>query len=235
MKAYLAFRLKGTTTFLPIGNAPAFVYEPEVENTEHFSSQVGPKVKDADIVLQVGANLSLTLDEITAQNIALVVNGTIGSLIQPAVSEAVVNVGAVISEQVIDIGSLNVTDISFVDNNDVTLVENVDYKVISHESGIYVFTASQNGVVATVTAGAIEESEKRSIISILSAPEGIEGEFMVVGTGTGRRLKGTGIYANLKSASGLGLISEDISQIELTGSVLRQPGPYPFGKFEQTN
>src|SRR5262245_7876292 len=74
--------LKGKLYFTPsgvteraLGNAPVFQLSPEIERLDHFSSQVGVKAKDRSIILEKQLKANITLDEITAENLALALLG----------------------------------------------------------------------------------------------------------------------------------------------------------------
>ena len=54
-----------------LGNAPAFTFNIAIEELDHFSSRGGLKVKDKSIISQVTPGCAFTLDEITADNLAL--------------------------------------------------------------------------------------------------------------------------------------------------------------------
>ena len=58
-KGIVTFKEEGGSTFVDLGNAPAFVYTPTVEKVEHFSSREGVKVKDFTAITQVGATVKL--------------------------------------------------------------------------------------------------------------------------------------------------------------------------------
>jgi hypothetical protein len=78
-KGVVSFKEDGGSTFLDLGNAPSFVWTPTVAKKEHFTSREGVKVKDFTAVVQVGATIKFTLDEINAPNIALFTLGTSGT------------------------------------------------------------------------------------------------------------------------------------------------------------
>jgi hypothetical protein len=68
---------KGNVYFTPtggieehIGNVPAVRLEPKIEKKEHFSSMQGIQEKDDEIIVRKSATLTLTLDEITLENLA---------------------------------------------------------------------------------------------------------------------------------------------------------------------
>jgi hypothetical protein len=69
-KGIVSFKEVGGSTFTDLGNAPSFVYTPNVEKKEHFSSREGIMTKDFTAITQVGATIKVTLDEITPQNLA---------------------------------------------------------------------------------------------------------------------------------------------------------------------
>jgi hypothetical protein len=69
-KGIVSFKEAGGSTFTDLGNAPSFVYSPNVEKKEHFSSREGIMTKDFTAITQVGATITFTLDEITGYNLA---------------------------------------------------------------------------------------------------------------------------------------------------------------------
>src|SRR5580765_685836 len=69
-KGIVSFKEAGASTYTDLGNAPSFVYTPNVEKKEHFSSREGIKTKDFTAITQVGATIKLSLDEITALNLS---------------------------------------------------------------------------------------------------------------------------------------------------------------------
>lgn len=85
-KGIVSFKETGTSTFVDLGNSPSFVYTPAVTKKEHFSSREGIKTKDFTAVTEIGATVKVTLDEITAENLAmfalgdLSMSGTTGTI-----------------------------------------------------------------------------------------------------------------------------------------------------------
>src|SRR4029077_5066185 len=78
-KGIVTFKETGASTFVDLGNAPSFVYTPNVEKKEHFSSREGIKTTDFTAVTSIGATIKVTLDEITADNLAMFALGTLTS------------------------------------------------------------------------------------------------------------------------------------------------------------
>src|SRR4249920_1759027 len=78
-KGVVSFKEDGAADFLDLGNAPSFVWSPTIEKKEHFSSREGVKVKDFTAIVQTGATIKLTLDEINGPNLALFTLGELGT------------------------------------------------------------------------------------------------------------------------------------------------------------
>lgn len=78
-KGIVSFKEAAAADFVDLGNAPSFVWEPTIEKVEHFSSREGVKVKDFTAITQVGATITVTLDEITKENLRLFTLGEIGT------------------------------------------------------------------------------------------------------------------------------------------------------------
>jgi hypothetical protein len=78
-KGIVSFKETGAGTFRDLGNAPSFVYSPTVEKLEHFSSREGVKTKDFTAITTVAATVTMTLDEITGENLAYFALGEVGT------------------------------------------------------------------------------------------------------------------------------------------------------------
>jgi hypothetical protein len=78
-KGIVTFQEAGATGPVDLGNAPKFVYTPNVDKKEHFSSREGIKTKDFTAITQVGATIKLTLDEVTGENLQYFALGQVGT------------------------------------------------------------------------------------------------------------------------------------------------------------
>jgi hypothetical protein len=85
-KGIVSFKEEGGSTFVDLGNAPSFTYEPTVEKLEHFSSREGVKTKDFSAISQVGATITIELDEITALNLAFFALAEVDDTVPTAVT-----------------------------------------------------------------------------------------------------------------------------------------------------
>jgi hypothetical protein len=78
-KGIVSFKEAGGSSFVDLGNAPSFVYTPNVEKKEHFSSREGVKTKDFTAITEISATIKVTLDEITPENLAMFALGDLAS------------------------------------------------------------------------------------------------------------------------------------------------------------
>lgn len=76
-KGIVSFKKTGDADYRDLGNVSEIVITPEVETLEHFSSREGTKKKDLVIVIEQKASCKITMEEITAGNLALMVYGTV--------------------------------------------------------------------------------------------------------------------------------------------------------------
>jgi hypothetical protein len=67
-----------------LGNAPNFTFNVALEKLEHFSSRGGINTKDKEIISQLTPGMSFTLDEISKENLNLLVMGNTTEVIQAA-------------------------------------------------------------------------------------------------------------------------------------------------------
>lgn len=77
---------KGVVKFTPtagvqrdLGNAPEIEITPTIEKLDHFSSRSGVKKKDRSIVIEKGATIRIVLEEVTAENLAMQLMGTVAT------------------------------------------------------------------------------------------------------------------------------------------------------------
>jgi hypothetical protein len=78
-KGIVSFKPTGATEFIDLGNCPELEYEPTIERLDHFSSRSGIRTKDKSVVIERGGTLRIMMEEITAQNLSMLLMGTIGT------------------------------------------------------------------------------------------------------------------------------------------------------------
>src|SRR5687767_7193809 len=76
-KGILAFKRDGAVEFTDLGNVIEAAITSGNEFIEHFSSREGVRKKDLEVVLEQGGTFSMTLEEFTAYNLALMALGDV--------------------------------------------------------------------------------------------------------------------------------------------------------------
>jgi hypothetical protein len=149
---------KGIVKFngVDMGNAPRFIYTPTVTKKEHFSSREGIKTKDFTAITQIGATIKLTLDEITAENLAIFALGDLSGGTITGLTDAEKS-GTISVDGTNDIGQhVSWTgNVSFVPSGDFSFITDTDdFSVIELEAEVQKATDGSFGtwVVAEGTA-----------------------------------------------------------------------------------
>lgn len=70
-KGIVSFQKTGASVYRDLGNSPRFEIQPNVETLAHFSSRTGVKTKDAEFITSKSATLTIDLEEIDPDNVAL--------------------------------------------------------------------------------------------------------------------------------------------------------------------
>lgn len=78
-KGILSFKPFGAADFIDLGNCPEIEYEPTIDKLDHFSSRAGIKTKDKSVVIERGGSLRVLMEEMTAQNLAMLFMGEVGN------------------------------------------------------------------------------------------------------------------------------------------------------------
>lgn len=76
-KGVLQFKPEGDANYYYLGNVTAMEFEPTLETLEHFSSMEGVRSKDVTVVLSKGGTITITMEELTARNLALFLLGDV--------------------------------------------------------------------------------------------------------------------------------------------------------------
>jgi len=74
-KGVVSIQLEGEIAYRDIGNVPVFEFEPDITVLPHFSARYGVRSKDLEVVQEMSANLNLTIDEWTYDNLLLAFMG----------------------------------------------------------------------------------------------------------------------------------------------------------------
>lgn len=215
-KGSIFFRPEGENGYLHLGNCPAFSLNVELEKAEHFSSMSGIKEKDFSKVIQKSAKGSITMEELSAENLNLVMmgGGVIKSEVsaQSAVSATIaVKIGKFIpiSEAKSRLESCVATKV----NGGEDLIEGVDY-LLNREAGLFLALPDRNLsdddevqlMISTVKV------TKKSIRAL--AESSCSGELFFVGSpDLGPKWQVKGWKVELSLSGELAFISDDIAQV----------------------
>ena len=74
-KGIVSFKKTGDSTFRDLGNVTSLVITPDMDTLEHFSSREGVKKKDLVVILEKKGTVKVTMEEFTAQNLAIMLLG----------------------------------------------------------------------------------------------------------------------------------------------------------------
>jgi hypothetical protein len=77
-KGFILFKPVDQTAFFHLGNVPTFTFTPKVVVLDHYSAMAGTRIKDLTIVTEKSGEVKMDLEELTAQNLALLVMGDVG-------------------------------------------------------------------------------------------------------------------------------------------------------------
>ena len=75
-KGVVSIQLEGDTDFRDVGNVPVFEFAPDITTLPHFSSRYGVRSKDLEVITEKNAQLNITLDEFTYDNLMLALLGS---------------------------------------------------------------------------------------------------------------------------------------------------------------
>lgn len=76
-KGVVSFKRTGSLTYRDLGNVTEMAITPSMETLDHFSSREGVRKKDKTIIIEKQATVSFTLEEITPENVALQLLGSV--------------------------------------------------------------------------------------------------------------------------------------------------------------
>jgi hypothetical protein len=82
-KGIVSFKPEGGATFIDLGNVAELEYTPTVEKLDHFSSRAGIRTKDKSIPVTRSGTLRILMEELTAQNLAMLLMGSIDTAATP--------------------------------------------------------------------------------------------------------------------------------------------------------
>lgn len=76
-KGIVKFKKTGDVDYRDLGNCPEVEFTPSIETKDHFSSRSGTQTKDRKVVMQKSATLRIVMEEMTPDNLALILMGDV--------------------------------------------------------------------------------------------------------------------------------------------------------------
>ena len=139
------------SALLPIGNTPELQIQITSETTDHYESKTGLRAKDAVLRKQTGVSISGTLEEVTKENLAMVLSGKTLEIPEATVPES--TIGAVKAGEMIDLGVRNLSDVAFKGPADAAIT--ADKYILDAVFGTVVFNEAITDVKWSGKSGAI--------------------------------------------------------------------------------
>ena len=220
----------GSTGERDLGNAPSFMVTPNVVPLDHFSSRTGIRSKDLSIDVEQSLNVKFSLDEISAENLALALCGDGVE----AMSQGDGNVGAeaitLYTDRWVKLANRNISVSSV---GIAGYVEGTDYTV-DHPIGR----------IRALSTGGIADGEAVNVSYTFGAMtwdfveifgrKPVQGLLRLVGTGqVGEQYEILLHKVKIKNSGDISFIGDDWNVIELEGEVLDDTENHPadpFGK-----
>lgn len=171
------FKPAGQTAFVTLGHTESISVTHNAEREAIYSSISGiRRIADYDVT-ETNASGSMVLRETGARQIALAVLATDATLTQSAESGLTLT-GSAAAGDTIDLGRLDVSITSLTDGVD-PLVAGEDYE-LDAAAGILTFKTDQATFDLVYSCAAISAIDDQAIIAAFSAPQGIEGDLLVI-------------------------------------------------------
>lgn len=242
-KGIVFFDRKDNTTGLytgerDLGNAPAFSFNIAIEKLEHYSSRGGLKAKDKEIISQITPGISFTLDEVNAQNLALLTLADIeevtqtGATIDDEVHKAHLGMRVALAErgisavEVADDATPTITYVAGPATNplanyyiDTTLKDDVIGRILVHEdqSGCAEAIVEDQDLYITYTSAAVDYMQVKAF-----AQTQVEGFLRFVSDNPAGGDQELQIWrVSLTPSGDTAMIGDDWSTLGFTGEILK--------------
>ena len=209
---FLAKMINGQpSALLPIGNTPELQIQITSETTDHYESKTGLRAKDAVLRKQTGVSISGTLEEVTKENLAMVLSGKTLEIPEATVPES--TIGAVKAGEMIDLGLRNLSDVAFKGPADAEIT--ADKYILDAVFGTVVFNEAITNVKWTGKSGAITRTT-------IATNLGEEYRFFFKGVDTfqGDKIAVTLWRVELSPETEFDLINEDFASYSIEGECL---------------
>ncbi len=197
---------------LPVGSTPELQIAISTESTDHYESKTGLRSKDAVLYKQTGVAISGTIEEVTKENLELILSGK--SIEIPEAQLTDINIGTVQAGAMIDLGHRNLSNVAFKDSSDVAITS--DKYVLDAVYGTVVFNEA---IVGPVKFSAKAGAKTRTTIA-----NNIGSEYRILFKGidtlTGDKVVMTLWRVKFSPDTEFDLIHEDFGSYSMEGEAL---------------
>lgn len=221
-----------------VGNAPAFKFGLEETVTEHKESYSGSRLTDVRLTTEIKSTVEMTLEQLDANNLNVMLFGTSVSQASGSVSayalegSATPAVGQVYLFSDQDVSSVVITDST---GTPKTLTSGTNYELDAKAGMITMLDITTGGAFV----GPLNAAYTRAAVTRTKLFGSAAVEYWVRFVGLNTAVSGSpkvivDLYrARLSPAQEVGLITDDIAQFVLQGSVLADTTKTAAGDFGQ--
>ena len=213
-----------------LGNCPAFSVQPTIETLDHFSSREGLKEKDKTVNISVANTARFTLDEYSAENLALAILSTAPTTETQATGAAVAETFTAAHDKWVDLTYRNVlaTGITVEDaGGGGAYVEGTDYALNYKRGMIKILSTGSIADDAAMQIGYGYSGETWNLLNAVSSTD-IEGALLFIGDpeeGVSYEME---IWkGKLRIAGELNFISDDWATMEFEYEVEKDETNHP--------
>lgn len=220
-----------------LGNAPAFNITVNVEELLHKSSRTGTSVTDKRIVISQEIAISLTLEELNAQNVALFFSGEQSTYVNPAVAgfaehtigksvkDFWYDVKTALGVRAVDIETANLT----VKSGAAVLVLNTDYTVDTVMGRFFLLSAGAavdaNDLKITLAADAGARPTVDQVRGLKVSQQSYALKFIAENPANAGEKSEYEFHSVLLNAEGdFSLIGDELTQLPLSGTAQANDG-----------
>jgi hypothetical protein len=221
-----------------LGNIKSLSTSVGIEKQPHFSTKAKYRSKDKEAIIEISPKIKITLDEINAENFAMLFLASVTEVDQLVAAVAPITVLDVKRGYVSDLGVRFINPTGFTVTNEgavKTYVRGVDYAIDFRTGKLSILLAGSIVEGEDLTVNAALLAQKYKMLNAFSE-NAIEGEFFYASdNAAGSNQQITYWNVSLTPTGDTILVTEgsDWSTIELEGEVLSMPekdAEFPFGR-----
>ena len=210
---HLAKMVSGVpAALLPVGSTPELQIAISTESTDHYESKTGLRSKDAVLYKQTGVAISGTIEEVTKENLELILSGK--SIEIPEAQLTDIDLGTVQIGAMIDLGHRNLSEVAFKDSSDAAI--EADKYLLDSVYGTVIFNEA--------VAGPVKFSAKAGAKTRTTIANNIGNEYRILFKGidtlTGDKVVMTLWRVKFSPDTEFDLIHEDFGSYSIEGEAL---------------